>query len=218
MESDNKKFCTLYLVRHGETEWNKKGIVMGQKDSPLTPEGIEQAQVIAGEFRHVNFDAVFASDLSRAKRTAEIIKLERELAVTTSKLLRERSSGHYEGEPVAGYREAIQHLLEQRQQLSEEEKWKLKLDEDVESDAEVASRIITHLREIAVSHPNKTVLVVTHGGCIRSFLTHVGYAKYGELPSGSFKNAGYVKVLSDGIDFFVKEVKGAEKKTTNPEF
>lgn len=215
MQGKNDNYCTLYIVRHGETEWNKSGVVMGQKDSPLTAEGVEQAQATAEQLKDIHFDSIFSSDSLRAHRTAEIIKLERQLAIETSKLLRERSYGHFEGKSVAGYREAVKHLLEKAKRLPEKEQWKFKFGEDIESDEEVVSRFITQIREIAVSYPNKTVLIITHGGCIRTFLMHTGYFKYGELPAGSFQNAGYVKVLSDGVDFFIKEVKGIKGQSSS---
>jgi broad specificity phosphatase PhoE len=205
---ENKNNCTLYLVRHGETEWNKNHTIMGQMDSPLTPEGVGQVQATAETLKHIHFDAIFSSDSPRAQQTAQIIKLDRQLAIQTSKLLRERNFGHYEGGPAADYHEAVKHLLEEKERLTEQEQWKFKFGEDMESDAELADRFIVQLREIAVAYPNKTVLVTTHGGCIRMFLIRTGYVKYGLLPGGAFKNAGYVKALSDGVDFFIKEVEG----------
>ena len=203
-----KNFCTLYLVRHGETEWNKKEILQGHVDIPLNEEGEKQVAQTAQELKDIKFEAIFSSDLHRALRTDEIIKMERQLAVQTSKLLRERDFGHYEGILRSEYRIKLQKLIKE---LSENERKSFKFDYDVESDEEVIFRFITQLREISVAYPNKTILVVTHGGCIRTFLTHTGYFKYGELPPGSFSNAGYVKVLCDGVDFFIKEVKGIKK-------
>ena len=78
-------------------------------------------------------------------------------------------------------------------------------------DEEIIGRFITRLREISIAYPNKTVLIITHGGCIRTFLMQTGYVKWGELPVGSFSNAGYAKVQSDGVDFFIREVKGIKK-------
>ena len=215
MEKEN--YCILYVVRHGETEWNINGIVMGQKDSPLTQKGIEQAHATAQELKDIQFDAIFSSDSPRTLRTAEIIKLERELVINTSKLLRERSYGHFEGTPAKEYREAVKHLLQKAQQLPEEEQWKYKFGEDVESDEELVSRFITKVREIAVAYPNKTVLVATHGGCIRTFLIRTGMFKHGTLPRGSFEYGGYIKVLSDGVDFFVKDIQGVKIKPTGTE-
>ncbi len=208
MEENKKNFCTLYLVRHGETEWNKNHTVMGQMDSNLTSEGVRQVKATAEKLRYVHFDAIFSSDSPRAQKTAEIIKLDRALAIQTSKLLRERKYGHYEGKPSAEFYEATKCLLKEKERLTEDEQWKFNFGEDLESDAEIADRFIVQLREIAVSYPQKTVLVTTHGGCIRTFLMRTGYIQYGRLPGGTFQNAGYVKVLSDGIDFFIKEVEG----------
>jgi len=78
----------------------------------------------------------------------------------------------------------------------------------MESDEELVNRFLIQLREIAVGYQAKTVLVATHGGCIRTFLMRTGYAKYGALPGGSFQNGGYVKILSDGTDFIIKEIEG----------
>src|SRR3989339_819938 len=149
MKTENEEnYCTLYLVRHGETEWNVKKINQGQSESFLTEKGIEQAKETAERLKDIKFDAIFSSDLSRTQRTAEIIKLDRELIIQTSQLL----------------------------------------------------------REIAVVYPGKNVLVVSHAGPIRNFLVKIGYAERKALAGGTFKQGGYVKVFSDGVDFFVKEV------------
>ncbi len=103
------------------------------------------------------------------------------------------------------------HIFEQLKTLPEDEQWRHKLSPDIESHEELISRFITKLREIAVAYTGKNVLVVSHGGPIRYLLMHLGYAKFGSLPAHSFSNAGYIKVLCDGIDFEVKEVKGIRK-------
>lgn len=99
----------------------------------------------------------------------------------------------------------------EREKLSDEEGWSFRVADDIETDEELVSRFITQLREIAVAYPGKTVLVVSHGGPIRMFLVKTGYGSKKELTSGTFENAGYVKVLSDGINFFIKDVKGITK-------
>jgi probable phosphoglycerate mutase len=215
MEKDN--YCTLYVVRHGETEWNIGRILQGQSDSPLTKAGVEQIHRTAKELADINFDAIFSSDSPRAHRTAEVIKLERDLVIQTTELLRERSYGHFDGKPFEEYIEATQELQEKLNKLPEEEQWEFKFGENIESDFELVSRFITKLREISVAYPNKTVLVTTHGGCITMFLRRIGYFTKEQLPMGSFGNAGYVKVLSDGVDFFVKDVKGVKEKPRGEE-
>ncbi|OGL81036.1 hypothetical protein A2936_00355 [Candidatus Uhrbacteria bacterium RIFCSPLOWO2_01_FULL_47_25] len=187
---------------------------MGQKDLPLTIRGKRQAEELKNIFHSTSFDAVYSSDLLRTVKTAEIITAEKQLAIKTSQLLRERSYGRFEGRPAIKYRENIKHLLDELKQLSDAEKPAFKFADDVESDLELASRFIRFLREIAVIHPKETVLVSSHGGCIRTFLVHIGYASYHELPSGSCANGSYIKILSDGLDFIVKEAVGI--KITKP--
>ena len=211
MPQENNNYCTIYLVRHGETEWNKKRIIMGQSDSPLTETGIEQVKATAQELKRVDFAAIFSSDLLRAQRTAAIIKLERQLAVQTTKALRERTFGHYEGMSVEEFEKIFKDSFDKLKQLTEKEQKAFKLDRDIESDDDVVGRMITRLREIAVAYPGKNVLVVSHGTSIRTFLLHIGYAKLEELKTGAVVNGGYAAVLCDGIDFFIKETRGINK-------
>lgn len=205
------KYTTLYIVRHGETEANVKDIVSGHSESDLTKKGKKQAQDLAGQFKDISFDAIFSSDLERAKQTAEIISLEKKLLVNTNKLLRERNFGRNEGKSRSDYREENKETFKKLENLAEKERWKFKIVEDAESDEEIMTRFIMILREIAVTYMGKKVLVVSHGGIMRTFLIHLGWAKYGELVSGSIKNTGYIQLESDGAEFIVKEVNGIEK-------
>ena len=205
------QYCTFYLIRHGETEWNVKRIMQGHNDSPLTELGINQAKDLAKKLRHIHFDKIFSSDILRAKRTAEIIASERKLAVATTKLLRERTFGKYEGWTIDKYYKKFEQYFVENQKLSEIETYKRKPDADIESDEEIVNRLIIFIREVAVGFPGKTVLVVTHGGIMRGFLIHLGYGTRKELGGGAVKNTAYIKLLSDGVDFFIKEAMGIEK-------
>ena len=207
MKTENEEnYCTLYLVRHGETEWNVKKINQGQSESFLTEKGIEQAKETAERLKDIKFDAIFSSDLSRTKRTAEIIKLDRELIIQTSQLLRERAHGSFEGKHADVFKNTLKEKLEERESLSGDEYHSFRLAPDVETDEELVTRFLIKLREIAVVYPGKNVLVVSHAGPIRNFLVKIGYAERKALAGGTFKQGGYVKVFSDGVDFFVKEV------------
>ncbi len=205
------KLCKLYLIRHGQTEWNSIGRIQGQKDSILSEEGKKQAHDVKKALKNVHFDAIFSSDLIRTQQTAEIINIDRKLAIVTHNALRERTLGEHDGKMGKDYMEEIKELLEEYKGLPEDGKWNYKFGKNYESDLEVLQRLIRILREISVGYMGKTVLVVTHGGAIRILLTKLGYAKYGELTPGTFKNAGYVILESDGIDFFIKEVHGIVK-------
>ena len=208
----SKNYCTLYIARHGETEFNVKKILQGHCDSPLTANGLEQAKNLAEDLKSVDFDVIYSSDLLRAQRTAEIVRLERDLAITTTKVLRERYYGVYDGKPNQEYIEARDRLVAELKVFTEDGKKDLKVDVNAESVNELLARFINFLREISVANLNKKVLVMTHGGAMRNFLIHLAWAKDEELPPYSLGNCAYLVVESDGIDFFIKKTAGINKK------
>jgi len=199
-----KTYCTLYLVRHGETEWNAKKLIQGATDIPLNKKGERQAKELAQKLIHVKFDAVFSSDLVRAKRTAEIISLEKKLAVKTTKALRERFFGDYEGRSYTKYNQEIINLFKEYQV-------KAKNIKGVETSEQMMARFIPFLRETAVAYMGKTVLILSHGGIMRAFLIHLGFATQKTLPSGSISNLAYAKIHCDGVEFEIEETEGVNK-------
>ncbi|MFA5933166.1 MAG: histidine phosphatase family protein [Microgenomates group bacterium] len=201
-------YCTLYVVRHGETDWNVAKKIQGHTDIDLNTEGEKQAQLLGEELKDIDFEAVFSSDLIRAKRTAEIIALEKKLAVTTTELLRERKFGRFEGKHIDAFKEMGDVL----DKLTDEERFSSKHFPDVENDEELINHFITFTREVCVANPGKNILITTHGGILRSLLVHLGYANYKDpLHVG---NTAYMVLKSDGVDFFIEGVKGIEKNIT----
>ncbi len=194
-----QNYCTIYLTRHGETEWNEKRLVQGQSDIPLNVKGDLQAEQLGKQFKKINFEAVFSSDLIRARRTAKIIILEKKLAVVTTKLLRERLFGRFEGKHV----EELKKTLGETTMIPKEKQEKLSL-QDIENDEDIIARLIPLIREVAVAYPGKNILMVTHGGLMRAFLSHVGY-KIPHYSDHPMKNTGYLIIESDGVEFNIKE-------------
>lgn len=194
--------CKLYIVRHGETQWNLDKIVQGHTNIPLNVKGEMQAHERKEDLRNVDFDYVYSSDLIRAHRTVEIIALERNLAITTTEALRERNFGLREGKPMDEKHKVLCELLAKYTQhpVIEESK--------AETNDLIVSRVFTFLREISVAHPAKKILVGSHGGVLRQILIHLGFATEAQLPSGSVQNLAYVKLESDGVDFKVKDTSG----------
>ncbi len=211
--NNKKNYCTFYLVRHGETDWNVKKIIQGHSDNPLNQTGEKQAKELAKKLKNVHFDTVFSSDLLRAKRTAEIIAQEKKLAVKTNQFLRERAFGKLEGKPslwLIAWRKAIKKGIDML--TDQEKKVLIKEDPEIESDEALMSRFLTFIREIAVAYAGKKVLLVSHGGVMRIFLIKIGYFKdEDESYQHHIKNTAYIVFQSDGSDFVVKEVVGIEK-------
>ena len=196
---DKKQYCTLFVARHGETMWNIKKLIQGHSDSPLTKAGVLQAKDLAQELRHIKFDAFYSSDLLRAKRTAQLVALEHKLVVKTAQALRERRYGKLEGTNF----EIINSLSEFERETRNKEA-------EVEETDVLIARFITYLREISVANMGKNVFVMTHGGVLRHFLIHLGFCTKKQIAGGGIGNAAWMKLKSDGVDFFVEETKRIE--------
>ena len=200
-------YCTLYIVRHGETEWNVQKRIQGQTDSLLTSIGEYQAKTLANKFKSIKFDAAFSSDLLRAKRTADIIAAEHKLVVEAKEALRERYFGRLEGKLWKDHQKEMGYLF--GEYVDEQEKAILEgqidkeLIKDVETSDAMISRFIRFLREISIAYAGKTVLVVCHGGIMMHFIEHIGY-----MQNIYVANTAYMKISCDGVDFFVKETEG----------
>ncbi len=92
----------VYLVRHGETEWNRQCRLQGQSDTELNEIGIELAEITAKALKDVDFEVIFSSPLRRAYRTAEIFRSERDTDIITDKRLLEINFGEREGHVIPG--------------------------------------------------------------------------------------------------------------------
>lgn len=211
------KLTTIYVVRHGQSQsntqdYNEKIADFKDAGTDLTDLGKLQAKELSKKLKNINFDAIFSSDLIRTKQTAEILALERKLAVETTDIIRENSFYGYVhklGRPIENIHE---EMLADLARLDELGKMNYRHSSSMETPQEAAIRLLTYLREIAAAYSGKTVMVVAHGNLMRSLLTHLGYAKYDELPAGTIANAGYIVLESDGVDFFIRETYGVEKQ------
>jgi phosphoserine phosphatase len=198
---------TIYVVRHGETQANADSIMQGHLQFELNAKGVGQALSLAEELKFIKFDAIFSSDLLRAKQTAEIIALEHKLVVNTSHLIRERMLGKYQGKPRSLHREENRVIYQKLKQLTDQERLSAQI-ADMETLESVVSRTLVFFREIGATYIGGNVLVVTHGGVIRSLLYHLGVGDLDRVFNASVENTGYIKILADGIDFEMTRMVG----------
>lgn len=87
----------IYLVRHGETEWNKEYRLQGQADTRLNDYGRELAQITAEALKDIPFDVIYHSPLNRAEETAVILKQSRTIDIIADERIKEMSFGTAEG-------------------------------------------------------------------------------------------------------------------------
>ncbi|HLO03289.1 MAG TPA: histidine phosphatase family protein [Symbiobacteriaceae bacterium] len=151
---------TLALVRHGVTEWNYSGRAQGHVDIPLSAEGHHQAELVAQSLANESWDAIYASDLSRARQTAEAIGRALDLPVKTDPRLRERFMGQAEG---------MTHW-------DRNDRWPgltfMELPE-VEQDDLLAERSVAAVQALAEQHAGERLICVAHGAFIHLFLEAV---------------------------------------------
>jgi alpha-ribazole phosphatase len=152
---------TVYLARHGESDWNAANRFQGHSDRPLTAEGRRQAEALAELVGHEHVDAIFSSPLIRALETAKIVASRTGLDVTELDDLREVDTGSWSGLSRAEVRERFPAGFERW--IAGGSGW-----EDGETYEEMGERVLRAIRAIAAAHPNGRVLVVSHGGPIRA--------------------------------------------------
>lgn len=152
---------TILLTRHGESDWNRARRWQGFADRPLTETGRERDCLLAERLADTELDAVYSSDLQRARETAEIVARSKGLRVETTPDLREVDVGSWSGltrtEAEARFPEAYARWLQGG------EGW-----DDGETYAGMSRRVVGAILRIAAKHPNGRVLVVAHGGSIRA--------------------------------------------------
>jgi broad specificity phosphatase PhoE len=162
----------LYLVRHGETDWNRQRRIQGLTDIPLNETGRAQARATGMLLTRRRWDAIFSSPLGRAAETASIIAAEVGLGEPTLvDALVERNYGMAEGLDWLQVEARYPHHAAVPGRESREE---------------VAARVVPALTQLAAGRPGESLLVVSHGGAIRSVLNQVEPdASHGMITNGS---------------------------------
>lgn len=155
----------LYLVRHGESEWNILKKIQGQRDTLLTKKGIKQAEKIANRLSNEKIDNIYSSDLKRAFKTAEVIGNKLKLKVNSDKNFREINFGSWEG---ITKKDLIERHYE-KYLLWMKEPHKLKL-EDAETLSDLQKRTMEGINRISELNPNKNILVVSHSAAIKTII------------------------------------------------
>jgi probable phosphoglycerate mutase len=184
----------LCLARHGETDWNKRGILQGWTDVPINDLGRHQAHEMAQAYANAGFDAVWSSPLVRAAETAQIIAARLRLAPPSQhEGLKERHFGAIQGIPKDELAEMNPAQLAQILRRNPAAQFV-----GGESMDEFADRVLGAVSDIGRCHLGQRVLVVTHGWVLDILNRHVAglprHAVLAEKP----KNGESVWVRADG--------------------
>ncbi len=157
----------LYLIRHGETDWNRAGIFQGTTDVPLNAAGHAQAGALGDLLRGVRFDAGYTSPLRRARETAEAVLRGRGVPLVAVPELREISYGLWQGrgsEPAGRCSPGLEWKWKHQP-------WSVRFPGGETLD-EVRERAGRALRRISDAHRGEVVLLSGHGHLNRVLLIH----------------------------------------------
>ena len=169
----------LALIRHGTTDWNAAQRIQGHTDIPLNDTGRSQAKALAARLQAGKWHRIYASDLSRARETAEIIATAVGLPVQIDPRLREMSCGQMEG------------TTEADRVARWGRDWRA-LDLGIESKSSITERGLAFVQYILAKHPDERVLAVSHGALLRLTLQHL-------LPEmdtgGRLRSASYTELV-----------------------
>ena len=148
---------TIYLIRHGQTDWNKDKIFRGKADVPLNEHGRKEAQALADHLKHVRPDACYSSPLSRALETAETAIGRRSLSVQTDEGIIDIDYGEWQGLQDAEVSKKFAEIYRRWHETPHRVRFP-----GGESLAMVKKRSLASLDRIRSSHPDDTVFVVAH--------------------------------------------------------
>ncbi len=172
---------TVYLIRHGETEWNVTGRWQGHTDVPLNDIGRTQASLLAQHLSTAGarFDVIYSSDLTRAYQTAWEIGAAVRVPVQLLPPLREIDLGSWSGltrDEIRSRYPVEFELLERGQDIPRG---------GAETLSALRNRVVTAIEALVARHSGETMALVSHGGVIRMMLAHVyGFdsTRWKELP------------------------------------
>ncbi|KRL36959.1 phosphoglycerate mutase [Liquorilactobacillus uvarum DSM 19971] len=179
---------TLYIVRHGQSEANKAGILQGSKiDTPLTGKGRNQAEAVQQRLKELDFSKVYASPLLRAAQTAHIIA--GETTTTYDRRLKEYDYGEWDGLLVKDVHKKYARFFNSQHNLLPDSD-KVSHGETFE---EVTQRLEEFFSELVIKHADEKILIVSHGFTIKLMLNAVlGIENLVNLNEPS--NAGVTKI------------------------
>jgi len=148
---------SIYLIRHGQTAWNKEEIFRGRTDIPLDETGLKQAELVGQYFKGMEIQVIYSSSLSRAWQTAQKVAQFHHLKVQPLDGIIDMSFGKWEGRPHQEIREIDKETY--RQWVETPHLVRLPGGESLD---DVRVRAMAALEEVIRKNPGKTLVLVSH--------------------------------------------------------
>ncbi len=182
----------LYLVRHGETGLNTKGVYYGWTDCVLSPKGRNQAEKLADLLNDVNFDTIISSPLERARETAMIVSRRNIEEIILDQRLKELNFGYWEGQHYQTIQKSDPENWD-----SWVKDWKKAIPPAGESFISMYRRVKQSIREILDKYQGQTIMLVAHQGCLRIIMCILLNMKYDGYWHFTFEHGAYSLIEID---------------------
>ena len=195
----NEETLKLYIVRHGETEWNVIKRFQGQLNTPLTEKGMEKLRETGKKLENVLFDEVYTSELGRTVASAEIILNEnrgyRNKKLELKKLaeLNEVYFGVWQG---LTYKEVFLKYPEEANNYFYNVKNYKAENVEAENLKDALERFLKGINKILNRHKSGNILVVTHGTVLEMFMNYVANDSIFDIDERTLMGNGDYKVFS----------------------
>lgn len=190
----------IYLIRHGETVENSKGTFYGSLEPQLNEVGIKQCKILKQELENIEFSKMYVSSKTRARETAQLIK---DGGFVVDEVLSERSFGEFEGK---SYSEIKEEYKEEVDIWNND--WSGFRPPNGESFDDFYKRIEQFIKSLEQNvKEDEKVLIVTHGGVIRVFLTYVFGGDYNMFWKFASRNGDIVKIKFENGYYYVDYIK-----------
>ena len=191
----------LYMMRHGETDWNKKHLWQGRTDIPLNENGRYVAELTREGLKGIPFDVAYCSPLCRAKETAEIILQGRDIELIVDERIIEMGFGPFEGRDMRMLTDETQTFFQHPEQYQ--------VPEGAERFEEVLEREKAFLDELCANptYQDSNILIATHGAALRGLVAVIRNKPISRFwEGGVHKNCGMTIVeVKDGVYKILEE-------------
>lgn len=158
----------IYLIRHGETELNKLGVLLGHTDNELNELGIKQAKSLSIAFKEIELDVIISSPLKRALETANSIAKEKNLGIIIAEDLKEINFGIWEGK---SYKQIIRSSPKEWEKRGEN--WIDFSPVNGEMFNSFYSRVSNAIKDISKSYKGQKIAIITHDGVMKVIITRL---------------------------------------------
>ena len=158
----------IFIIRHTQAEGNLYRMMQGHWDGDVTDMGLKQIEALAARFKNIHIDAVYSSDLRRARMTASAVTRHTSLPLRCDLRLREIDLGPWERQFFANLAHDEPQAVDKF--INHPEDWYV---EGAESFEQVRARVYPALRELACAHEGQSIAVVSHGVTIRCLISAI---------------------------------------------